>query len=293
MSDRNGSDDRAILALAFVVFSAIFALIGYSYGVEEGQSTHAENYAESHKSYAADKIESTCVGMDAPLMRKCIQEAVEASVEQQRAEKDLAAQQNMAKWARWLLGLAIFTAAVTGFGVWYVRDTLVATREMASETTRIGDTQTRAYISISDAFITQILPGNKAKISITIENSGQSPAYDFRIVSTTGFIFADPETIDIPEAQRHPEGTGTIVGARSKVFHNKTTSNVIVASDVQAIKSARAHFVASGWINYKTSIGGKRTDRFLDFRLLSLPESFKEEKGWVALGPARSGNDGD
>ncbi len=126
-SDR--SQDRSILALARVIFAAIFGLIGYYQGVEVGQSAHAQNYANAHGEYAVDKIERACVGLNATLMRECIQDAIEASVEQQRAEKDLSAHQNMAMWAKWLLALTCVSTAVTAFGVWYVRRTLIQASE--------------------------------------------------------------------------------------------------------------------------------------------------------------------
>ena len=85
MSKRDRNPDTGIILLAFITFVMIFALIGYFQGLEKGQSISAENYANSHKEYAADKIESTCIGLDVPLIGQCIQEAVESSVENQRA----------------------------------------------------------------------------------------------------------------------------------------------------------------------------------------------------------------
>ena len=79
-----------------------------------------------------------------------------------RDEQDLQAQRSMAVWARWMALFSLAAVFVTAAGVWFVRDTLVATREMvreaqrgtaaanraADETRRIGEAQVRAYLGI-------------------------------------------------------------------------------------------------------------------------------------------------
>jgi len=79
--------------------------------------------------------------------------------------------------AQWIM--AVFTIAV----VILVWRTLVATQQMASDTRimaidarRIGEVQTRAYVSVEAAFGKQIPDHSGTRIVVTIRNSGNTPA---------------------------------------------------------------------------------------------------------------------
>ena len=72
--------------------------------------------------------------------------------------------------AQWIM--AFFTIAV----VLLVWRTLIATQEMARETTRIGEAQVRAYVSISKVENIHVTAGENIALNISISNSGASPA---------------------------------------------------------------------------------------------------------------------
>ena len=122
---------------------------------------------------------------------KCYEVAYNTDREQERAEEDLDAQREMANWAEGMLWATVFigsvTAAVTAFGVWFVYKTLGATKEtlrttqdMALDQRRIGEAQTRAYISVNPIF--EDFDAETPSLKFKWENVGQTPAKDFQLV---------------------------------------------------------------------------------------------------------------
>lgn len=96
--------------------------------------------------------------MDERAARKCVVDAIEASQEKSDSRQDLYAQQDMALWAFLMMLISGATVFVTGVGVYYVRETLTATRSAVQaahdaviETSRIGDAQIKASM---DAVLT-------------------------------------------------------------------------------------------------------------------------------------------
>lgn len=154
MKSPQGSN-AAILGLAFITFVIIFGLIGFYQGIEVGEADRAEIAAQTHHENTAEQIEKACVSADLAAFRVCVEEAIQTSGEYQRAERDLAAQKNMATYAKWLLALSVFTTVVTAFGVWFVKITLDETRKAVKSaddavgaTREIGEAQIRPYLSI-------------------------------------------------------------------------------------------------------------------------------------------------
>ncbi|WP_411816769.1 hypothetical protein [Hyphococcus sp. DH-69] len=89
-------------------------------------------------------------------------------------ESDLLAQERMAFWTK---AIGVFTAI--GLGILFV--TFAATRDAVVETRKIGEAQTRAYLSVIDAEIVDPEFSDFAfDVIVTIKNFGQSPAFQFR-----------------------------------------------------------------------------------------------------------------
>jgi hypothetical protein len=99
MSGSRGSKDNTIVAIGVGVFLIIFALIGYSEGIDKGKRDNSEIATKIHQEDAAERIERTCIGLDVPAFTECVQDAVTTSGEYQRAHDDLQAQQQMAELA--------------------------------------------------------------------------------------------------------------------------------------------------------------------------------------------------
>ncbi|MBY6117378.1 hypothetical protein KUW09_24505 [Mameliella alba] len=110
-------------------------MIGWYHGFQIGQESHQSHSAEAYKNYSNNEIAEKCaLSVDVATHTKCIANAVRNAREQQRAEQDLDAQQQMSFWAKWMLIATVAMAAITLFGVVFVWHTLEATREMARDT---------------------------------------------------------------------------------------------------------------------------------------------------------------
>jgi CHASE3 domain sensor protein len=71
---------------------------------------------------------------------------VETANEHERAEDDLNAQRNMAKWALFMLLATVAMAITTVFGVYYVWRTLNATQEMSADQAKVWSDQVSASL---------------------------------------------------------------------------------------------------------------------------------------------------
>lgn len=110
----------------------------------------------------------------------------ESEEERQRisdqAAQDLAAQTEMAEWAREMAIAAIASAIFTLGGlilIWRTLkvsgETLAATSDMAIDQKRIGEAQVRAYLSCASA--TFKISDSTISVCVTMKNAGQSPAF--------------------------------------------------------------------------------------------------------------------
>ncbi|MGJ8589421.1 MAG: hypothetical protein ACSHXW_14820 [Yoonia sp.] len=158
-----------------------FSIAGYQLGRGIGELRgKGEAQAQNHAEHTSEQIQRACLGLDTVPQADCINAIIASSNENQRAENDLIAQTEMSTWAFWMLWTTIFMALVTAGGVYFVWRTLEATRQMAAETTRIGEAQVRAYITIEATTVTPTI--NPAgdyvdwQLWVEIRNTGQSPA---------------------------------------------------------------------------------------------------------------------
>lgn len=120
--------------------------------------------------------------------------------EEWRNEQDLQAQWDMSRWAFWSAFAASIGVLITGVGVFYVRQTLEATRaavEEAREGTKAANAavqvtrdmaarELRAYVGIEITGLEFQRGANNAigcKVRYTLRNFGQTPAYNVRVDS--------------------------------------------------------------------------------------------------------------
>lgn len=167
-----------------------------------------------------------------------------------RSQKDLEAQQGMAFWAM----LMFF---ITATGVWLVAQTLVETREAtraaiktADITRKIGEAQTRAYLSIEKIRIKYTKEPGLRKVDeqfsratfdivLRINNSGNSPAnnieMDFAIDERTGLDFPSPPfqktmrqevAASIPAKGTYDHKTGMSLTIENGLLGHKTPIDV-------------------------------------------------------------------
>ncbi|MZQ90598.1 hypothetical protein GVY41_17230 [Frigidibacter albus] len=184
------------------------ALIGWYEGFKQGQESHQGTSAEAYKQQADAQINAACLALSGVPQYECIAQAISAEREQQRAEQDLDAQQQMAEWARWMLIATVIMAAVTGFGVVFVWQTLKATQDMAKETSRIGEAQVRAYLGRESCAAWE---GTGVEFCGTITNCGNSPAINvYMMLELTYFRSIGENTFEIREFYTIPQSIGTV-----------------------------------------------------------------------------------
>lgn len=222
----------------------------------------ADYYAANHASETDGAIERECVGADIPAIRKCIEEKVRAEQESQRAEYDLATQQAMSDWAFGVLVISFITLLATVAGVVYVRNTLLETR-------RLGEAQTRAYLSVAD-FKSRVVGAENACISVevTFKNTGQTPARNVR----TNLAWASDPPPFKEELHRttiaNSEGRGSIAAGmaffgaiRTDRFQNDPNQS-LTATQIADVVHGTSKFWLYGLLEYDDVFGHQHRTRF-------------------------------
>lgn len=90
-------------------------------------------------------------------------------------------------YAQW--GMAVLSLVATAFSVWAVflvkaslklnRDAVTAAENAVAEARRIGEAQTRAYLSLEDVRVSARTDTNCLQVRFAVQNHGNSPAREF------------------------------------------------------------------------------------------------------------------
>ena len=171
--------------------------------------------------------------------------------------------------------------AVTGVGIFYVRDTLLETR-------RLGQAQMRAYIGIK----TKVIDDRATKVitfKMSFWNTGQTPAHHLQITCT----WAGGEKAFIDDLQREfaHDGTGSrgTLGAgqrvRMKFSTNDPDLHTLSEEDYDRVLLEDLQLWVFGRIDY-IDVFGERHWNYFRYQLLML-------NGRANLMHAPSGNKSD
>lgn len=211
--------------IAGLTLLAAFVVGGYLLGLQLGKEAgeHQAN-TDTYAKHAADEIESACFGLDTVAESKCIIRVIEATNEHERAESDLIAQRNMARWALMMLVATVLMAGITAYGVYYVWQTLNVTRD-------IGQAQVRAYISIKPNHISFLKTGSASKfkfvIKCLVQNSGSSPAQKAELLFNA---FQEVDTLSarrVDEAELGSDVSISDIAANSTIESTLSTTVVL------------------------------------------------------------------
>lgn len=212
MPDGNRGNRDQNLAAAFgaiALFAAVALafLIGDTLGIGSGRGevTAHQNYEDAKQ----DAMQS-CIGLQDRALMECVAKAYEATYEKSDSHQDLYAQQDMSKWAFWLLILTAITVGITALGVWFVKRTLDATLEAVDDTSKatkamkraneiaqsIADAELRPYLFVDKVEVVdrrtwdsgefdedgEPLPGAfAARVVIWLRNFGKVPARNVKV----------------------------------------------------------------------------------------------------------------
>ena len=176
---------------------------------------------------------------------------------------DLAAQHSMAESTRGLHWAAWATVLFTGVGAFLIWQTLLTTQQTVRETRRIGEAQTRAYVIVSDVDGERVENDNVLEVKAQIENCGQTPAKNLRVV---GDIFCDiyPSERDFESLFLECDAiinVKQVLGAKSNIpFHFRIEGSL---SNYLALISKGTHAIyLYGSITYQDIFGEAHKTNF-------------------------------
>ncbi len=165
-----------LLIVGFVAWQGAYSK-GYNAANQSSKSDYA-NYEATQKNYSKCLDASTTI----EIARVCFSNSPKASAAENRAQDDLNAQREMAKWAEAMFWATIFASVIGVFGVFLVWQTLAAANEMNKITSAAFINDQRPWLSF-DAFpngVFDLSDKGTARIDIKlkIQNFGRMPAYN-------------------------------------------------------------------------------------------------------------------
>lgn len=128
------------VVVAVVLACAVVGALAFSLGRD---SERDSKRASEYENYAKWRKRVYCIDLAGASLSKCEIEQEQSSREAYQAERDLEAQRDMALWALAVFVISSITVGLTLWALFYLRGTLIATREAVKDT---GDA-TKAMIS--------------------------------------------------------------------------------------------------------------------------------------------------
>lgn len=213
-------DGQSAPFIVVIVGLLIVGVLAFELASDRERTRYEQQRTADYAQNAEAHIQRTCVGMDAVAQAVCIREIVKATNEHQRAERDLSAQQEMARWALYMLIATVATVIVTGVGVYYVRRTLAESvratnaavdaakaglkaNEIAEDAAilgrRMGQAQVRAYLSCVGGSFSAYR--GFLTLAFSARNTGQSPAMQCFINYRVRWFSSETGEIWLPEKQ--------------------------------------------------------------------------------------------
>lgn len=242
-------------ALGGLALLIAFSIGGYILGFGLGQlAGKQEANTNAYARHAQDEIESACAGLNGIAQTECMVRVIEATNEHQRSELDLNAQRDMARWAFLMLVATVVMALITALGVYYVWRTLLATQKMSQDAREIGQKQSRAYVHVSSTSF-DIVDENCAALTVSMHNSGISPAINVSIMSQS--FFGPYPVVEIPELPENQTGYRTTLGPGGEL---STTQRIWgdIEEMTQMIESRNFAAYIHGRVEYLDVFGNKR-----------------------------------
>lgn len=264
-----------------LVYSAFSELMVGHYRAEVAYREYQEQ-TERYEKEAAEKVARIC-GNVAPLRTPsdCILREMQTYQNDDRAKKDLKAQQDMAEWSYWLLVATIVGIFVSIAGLAALLVSLSQTRTAIRDTRELGEFQMRAYVSLvegeKESLVgpSEIKAGTKPEVKLKFTNNGATPAKNQRYIATLEVMShpAPEPTGDmiVPTAGQHQPTNSLHQGQFG--FGSATTELPLTEDDLtELFQSMTKKLYAFGIIYYDDVFGKPHKTRFcyyLDMRALN------------------------
>ena len=288
MSD-DTKDNFGRAARAVIVALGVFAWAWLIWNISADytkRQTQAERYIQDYATATTEQIGRACTGLEAARLRECIAEQMEASRENERGERDLRAQQDMAEWAFWMFFVSAVTMGLTAVALWFVKGTLDATRravEDTSEATRAmhaANEIARENMELENRPILQFVgfelsewgeSRDKMLLRAQWQNIGKMPARPVGTRVFRAYVKGNPSEADIAglveEGPAQSDGESFVIVA---VGGGHKSSPVMLESGELGVRKLAAEFVKMGevdrysdkcaliiaQVDYRAAIGG-------------------------------------
>lgn len=155
---------------------------------QQADPAPSTDYSASDYSQLIERITSELVGIKGAIRDLQAEEnAADRAADKEGKKRDLDAQEAMAFWAKWMFWATVCTVIVGIGGIVYVRLALLETR-------RLGQTEIRAYLTITDMTvqIDDLQPPAKMfapSFKFKVRNTGNSPARNIRYYIRGAYLY--------------------------------------------------------------------------------------------------------
>lgn len=129
-----------------------------------------------------------------------------------------------------------------------------------------SERELRAYVGVTDASIQASKDPEKAliKAEMTIQNAGQTPAYDFRVIAT--FDFHEIPRTEFGPYNKSIKQSRKTLGPGSEVNVPLVASKLLTPDHLKAVKDGKFAFFFYGRAEYRDAFG---KERVTDFRYVA------------------------
>lgn len=297
-SDKVPAFNSAGFDLAGLLAALALILPSYGYMIWDMSAQQARSEVETEyaaRDYAdsiARRVRESCDGAVALTQLECVQDIISEARVSERNERDLQAQETMARWTIVMGGVASLGMLISIIGVGLVYITFRETRRAASagihanEIAReSSERQLRAYVGVVDFGIRDISPGKHPFFSVKYENAGQTPAGELICRSRLEYTSQDPTKVRFKAAP--PGRTSKFnLAPGGHGWSQIRTSAPLSQSDYDKLKSGQTTYVFAGYIIYRDAFGIRR---FTLFRTHLLADTI-EENGFAKVANDIKGN---
>jgi hypothetical protein len=171
-----------------------------------------------------------------------------------REVRDLRAQEEMARWAFWMMIASVVGSLLTILGLAFVWRTLHHTRrtaDFAGEAVADGKifdaSQSRAYVGPAAISYRCDRLENIFFVTIQLSNFGNTPAYKFRSSGNLSFVEMSDENLPSVESLSTSDLSHTLFPKQDKMLH---LSDLIIDCKMECLKASSHQYVVTLTIDY-------------------------------------------
>ena len=249
---------RIILSICALVVAV--ALTGSGQG--PGNSPGREAGTDKSNASASQNVQVTA---DLSRIASAL-EAQNANANTDREQRDLEAQEDMAKWAQAMFWAAAAQALLSAVGIALIYVTFRETHRAANSAEEIvtvtresAERQLRAYVHFSEfTLVNTVTLGARAAAETSFQNCGQTPAKITRVVYAAGVAPDDEEGWDVSQANGTRDNS-LGPGNRDTLLVSTRTLNARAVSDVNSGAELLYFF---GRVDYQDAFGRNWYTRF-------------------------------